>query len=251
MISVRSLSKSYGSVPVLKGLNCDIQRGKITGLAGPNACGKTTLVKSILGLVIPDAGEITIGGRPSTDFGYRELIGYMPQHAEFPGNLNPLELFQLISALRQGKPRRQSELISRFRLEPFLKKPLGTLSTGTRQKVSAVAALMFNPPVLILDEPTAGFDPVSCLRFKELLLEAVAEGVSVLIVSHIMPELEQLVDDLIFLLDGRPLFRGPVEKLLEQTAATGLETGIVKLMTGEGAEAVESKNGAFGEAEGR
>lgn len=229
MISISSLTKSYGRQKVLDALNLEIGEGRVTGLAGPNACGKTTLIKSILGLVRPDVGMITVKGKPLADESYRAALGYMPQNADFPGNLTANELFKLLIALRGAPATRQSELVERFGLGNFLLKPLGTLSAGTKQKVSAVAALMFEPPILILDEPTAGFDPVACVKFKELILETAAQGTTVLIVSHIMPELEQLIDDLIFLLDGRILFSGEVERLSAETGTHGLEAGIVSL----------------------
>lgn len=229
MISVRSVSKAYGAVPVLKSLSCEFRRGVITGLAGPNACGKTTLIKTILGLVRPDAGEILVAGASAALVSCRERIGYMPQQAEFPRNLTARELCAMISAVRGRPLSRFDEFVERYHLAPYLLKPLGQLSTGTRQKISAVVALGADPEVLILDEPTAGFDPVACVTFKELLLESVANGTTVVLVSHIIPELEQLVDDLVFLLDGRVLFAGEVSALATRTGAVGLESALVKL----------------------
>ncbi len=231
MISVRAISKAYRTLPVLRSLSCEFRRGVITGLAGPNACGKTTLIKAMLGLVRPDAGEIFIGGAPVSAVSCRERIGYMPQQAEFPRNLTARELCAMISALRGRPLTRFDELVERFHLAPFLEKPLGQLSTGTRQKISAVVALGVQPEVLILDEPTAGFDPLACVTFKALLLDAVAQGATVVLVSHIIPELEQLIGDLVFLLDGRVLFAGEVSALAAETGVPGLEAGLVKLLS--------------------
>ncbi len=234
MIEINGLTKSFGDLAVLRGLTGTVRTGCITGLAGPNACGKTTLVKSILGLVVPDGGSISLDGHLVNSVDYRRRIGYMPQQAEFPRNLTPTELFKLLTTLRRQDPVRLTELVERFKLAPFLRKPFGNLSAGTRQKFSAVAALCYDPTVLILDEPTAGFDPVACVIFKELLYDAVASGMTILIVSHIISELEQLVDDLIFILDGRILFSGKAESLNQLTNSTSLEQGIVKLLSSGG-----------------
>lgn len=231
MLRVENLNKSYGSFRVLRDLSFAVNQGSIVGLAGPNACGKTTLIKSILGLVIPDSGRIYVGDLPVTrGYSYRENIGYMQQNAEFPANLRPIELFKLLQSLRRSRPTELGNLLSVFGLEPFLQKPFSTLSAGTRQKIAAVAALMFSPPLLILDEPTAGLDPVSCAHLKKLLLQAANKGTTILIVSHIMSELEQLVSDLVFILEGSILFSGDVSSLREKTNTQTLEAGIVHLL---------------------
>ena len=231
MIRVENLSKSYGAIRVLQNISFAIRPGVITGLAGPNACGKTTLIKSILGLVMPNAGKIILGNTPITkDFRYRERIGYMQQNAEFPANLRPTELFRMLSALRGQRNARLAELIDTFELGTSLQKPFATLSAGTRQKVAAISALLFQPELLILDEPTAGLDPLSSARLKHLLLKAAKEGTTVLMVSHIMPELEQMISDLVFLLDGQILFTGEVGTLRNETSALSLEGGIVTLL---------------------
>lgn len=231
MIEVRGLSKSYGSTPVLRSLSFCVQPGRITGLLGPNACGKTTLIKSMLGLVVPDSGDISFNGESVRgQCKYRQHIGYMPQNPDFPANLSPRELFSLLHSLRDTPPIRRDELIERFGLGAFLTKPFGTLSAGTRQKVSAVAAMMFQPPILILDEPTAGLDPVASVLFKDLLRELSGEDVTILIVSHIILELERLVDDILFLLDGELLFGGTVDELHKRSHSTDLEASLLELL---------------------
>ena len=231
MLRVENLNKSYGAVRVLHDLSFDVNQGSIAGLAGPNACGKTTLIKSILGLVIPDSGKIYVGDfLVNQGYAYRENIGYMQQNAEFPANLRPRELFRLLQTLRKKKSNQLEELVSVFGLESFLQKPFATLSAGTRQKIAAVAALMFSPPLLILDEPTAGLDPVSCAQLKKLLLRTAENGTTILLVSHIMSELEQLVSDLVFILEGSILFSGDVSSLRAKTNTQTLEAGIVHLL---------------------
>ncbi len=231
MIEVKHLGKSFGNLSVLRGLDAHIKKGSITGLAGPNACGKTTLIKILLGLVVPDHGEILLDGKPiKKGSDYRRFIGYMPQNADFPANLTGRELFKMLQDLRQEKSTNLEDLIQLFELENFVHKPFNTLSGGTKQKIAATTAFMFNAPILILDEPTVGLDPVAALRLKDLVIRSSQQNKTVLLVSHIMSEVEQLVSHVIFLLEGQAVFSGDVENLRVQTGTTSLEKGIVKLL---------------------
>ncbi|MCC6955055.1 MAG: ABC transporter ATP-binding protein [Deltaproteobacteria bacterium] len=232
MIAIRSLVKYFGNRTVLRSVNCEFAPGRVVGIAGPNACGKSTLMKSILGLVIPDKGEIEVSGISARMDSARGEIGYMPQHASYPARLTPRELFELVAALRRKNPTRREELIDRFAVRSFLDSPCGTLSVGTRQKISAIAALMCEPPILILDEPTASFDPVAAYTFKQLVREESKRGSTILIVSHIVSELEQLIDDLVFMLEGRVLFQGSFDALSNLAGTSDLELAIIQLMQG-------------------
>ena len=173
MIEVKNLFKSFGKNLVLNNINIKIDQSKITIIAGPNSSGKTTLIKSILGLVNIDKGDIFVNeenNRNSTI--YREKIGYMPQIGRYPDNQSIRDVLDMIKDLRGIKQiDKEDELISIFGLEEHITKKMSTLSGGTRQKVSAVLALMFEPDILILDEPTTGLDPVSASKIKEIIIE--------------------------------------------------------------------------------
>jgi Cu-processing system ATP-binding protein len=230
-VVVSDLRKRFGRHEVLRGLDLTIHPGRVTAVVGPNAAGKTTLIKTILGLVRADRGGgsvevdgIPVNGGPA----YRERIGYMPQAARFPEHLTGREVIRFLMDLRGGKTELDEELIERFRLEPSLDKPVRTLSGGTRQKLNAVVACLFRPSLLILDEPTAGLDPVSAGILKDKVLRAPAAGVTVLLTSHIMSEVEELAQDLVFLLEGTIAFQGTVEALLAQTGETRLERAIAR-----------------------
>lgn len=230
-VVVSGLRKRFGRQEVLRGLDLTIGPGRITAIVGPNAAGKTTLIKTILGLVRPDRGGgtvevdgITVNGSPA----YRERIGYMPQAARFPEHLTGREIIRLLIDLRGGKPELDEELIEPFRLEPFLNKPVRTLSGGTRQKLNAVVACLFRPSLLILDEPTAGLDPVAAGLLKDKLLRAPAEGTTVLLTTHIMSEVEELAQDIVFLAEGSVAFQGTVEALLAETGQARLERAIAR-----------------------
>ena len=237
MITINGLTKRFGALDVLCGLDLEILPGRVTAVVGPNGAGKTTLIKVVLGLTRPDSGRVLMDGESiGQDPAYRARIGYMPQIARFPENLTGAELIAMLEALRgpEAGPdgaRRDRELIERFRLAPHLHKPLRTLSGGTRQKVNAVLAFLFDPDLLILDEPTSGLDPVASGVLKEKVRSARQAGKTVIVTSHVMSELEELSDDIAFLLDGRVRFAGSVHDLKLHTRQLSLERAIAQMMT--------------------
>ena len=231
-IEIRGLEKSYGKNRVLKGIDLDINSGEITAILGPNASGKTTLLKCILGLVIPSRGEIKVKGKNvSEGYDYKRFIGYMPQEPSFPENLTPEELIGLISNIRGAYPKESIERLAElFRVKDFFRKQIRSLSGGTKQKVSAIIALAFNPDILILDEPTVGLDPVSSSKLKEEITGKKKEGKTVLLTSHIMSEVEELADRVVLLIEGSMKIDSSVQKLKEETGESKLERAIAKLM---------------------
>ncbi len=231
MIEIQNLKKSFGDLQVLKGLNVTIPKGQATGIVGPNGAGKTTLIKTILGLVKPDSGILEVNGtRLNGDWLYRRDIGYMPQVARYPENMRVYELLNFIKGLRDQDAVYEHELIEQFNLQSELEKPLRTLSGGNRQKVGAILAMMFNPDILFFDEPTAGLDPRSSHKFKLRVKKEKEAGKTIFITSHIMSELEQLVDHVIFILDGNIRYYGSMSQLLELSQEERLEAAIARLM---------------------
>ncbi len=232
MIVLDGLRKAYGNRLVLDGVSLSPLPGRITALAGPNGSGKTTLIKLLLGLARPDAGRILIDGEPIDVAGrYRARIGYAPQAPRFPDNLAIGEIFAMLKALRPGAATDEA-LIDAFGLRAEWETAAGVLSGGWRQKVSIAAATLFAPDVLVLDEPTAGLDPISSGLLKAHLRHERQRGRTILITSHILSELEELSDDVAFLSDGRLRFGGPVAALLEETGARRLEPAIAALLRG-------------------
>ena len=236
MINISGLTKNYGTLSVLKGVDLDLESGKISALIGPNGAGKSTMLKCLLGLVHPDNGEILFDGKPVIgENDYRARIGYMPQVAAFPGNLSGNDVMQLLKDIRPAGIPTDTSLIRDFSLEEEMQKPIKTLSGGNKQKVNAVMTFLFSPDLLIFDEPTAGLDPVSSQVFKRKVLQAKSAGKTIILTSHVMSELEELSDNILFLLDGKLQFSGKVETLKSQTQTQKLETAIAQIMTRESA----------------
>jgi Cu-processing system ATP-binding protein len=225
------VTKRYGRVPVLRGIDLSVKAGRVTAILGPNGAGKSTLIRVLLGLARPDDGSVTVAGTVvGDDPAYRAAIGYMPQHPHFPENLTGREVVRLLRELRGHTVPEDDELFESFALAAELDKPVRTLSGGTKQKLNAALAFMFRPRILLLDEPTAGLDPVASGVLKARILGARQAGVTVLVVSHILSELEDLVDDVIFLLEGRVEFQGSLRRLEEITGESRLEPAVARLM---------------------
>jgi Cu-processing system ATP-binding protein len=234
MITLSKIIKRYGKLEVLKGIDLKFSEGKISAIVGPNGSGKTTIIKIILGLVKPDYGKIFIDGKPlNGDFLYREKIGYMPQIASFPENLTVLEVLSMIKDLRNRNDNPEENLVQEFDLTGELTKTIKTLSGGNRQKLSAVISMMFDPDILIFDEPTAGLDPVVSNRFKEIIKQEKNKGKTIILTSHIMSEVEELADEIIFLLDGKIYYKGSLENLLFEQGEKKLEKAVAKILEGK------------------
>jgi Cu-processing system ATP-binding protein len=230
MIAIKNLQKQFGKLIVLDHINLSFSNGGIHIVLGPNGSGKTTLIKSILGIVIPNKGSIEINGKPVIGkWEYRNEISYMPQIAHFPQNLKLRELLTMIKDLRAGA-QHEEELISLFQLESHLDKKLRNLSGGTAQKVNIVITFMFDAPLIILDEPTTGLDPVALISLKQLIQQKKNEGKTILISTHIMSLVEEISDEIVFLLDGKIYFQGTVADLKKQTAQINLESAIAKVL---------------------
>ena len=227
-VRISGLFKSYGDLPVLTGLDLALRAGETTAVIGPNAAGKTTLIKCILGLVRPQSGKIEVFGRDvSKGIDYRRLLGYMPQKASFPENLTGTDVIELIRSIRPDVEAPDLSLVRRLDLEKDLRKPVRTLSGGTLQKLSAVIAFMFSPGLYILDEPTAGL--------KDHIRSVADAGNTVVLTSHVMADLEELCDRVVFLLEGRIRYDGSLDSILTLTGEPRLERAIARLLEQEAA----------------
>ena len=230
MIKVNNLCKSFDKNQVLKGVDLLIPEGNITAVLGPNGSGKTTLLKTLLGLVKPDDGGIFWQEKIAHgDYEYRKHIGYLPQIARFPENLRVRELFTMIQDIRQQSSE-LDPLLDAFKLRPLLNDKLRYLSGGTRQKINTTLTFMFDSKLFILDEPSVGLDPIAMIQLKELINRKQKEGKTILFTSHILSLVEELAQQIIFLLDGRIYFQGTVQELRKLHGEHNVERAIARLL---------------------
>lgn len=231
IIQIKQLKKSFGKLEVLKGVTCSFKKGMVVSVLGPNASGKTTLIKSILGMVIPDSGDIHFQGKSIINtFEYKKSIGYMPQIGHYPDNMKIGQLFEMMKDIRNVHSGLDTELIRTFNLVSMFNKPMRTLSGGTRQKVSAALACMFNPDVLVLDEPTAGLDPLAAEDLKEKIRQEKAKGKLILITSHIMSEVDEIADMVMYLFEGQVKFYRLLHDLKAETGEQKLGRVLTKIL---------------------
>ena len=231
MISIKKINKNFGKLSALSNVDLDLTMRKSYALVGPNGSGKTSLIKSILGLVIPSSGEITFDNKSiAKDWKYREKIGYMPQIGRYPENMTIGQLIDMMKNIRKNPADLDDSLIDQFKLYKIFDKRMHTLSGGTRQKVSAALAFLFNPPVLILDEPTAGLDPISVELLKDKILEEKGKGKLLIVSSHILSDLDDLTTDMVYIYEGKVHYNNTIQALKEDTQEKKLGKAIATMI---------------------
>nr|WP_295864905.1 ABC transporter ATP-binding protein [uncultured Chitinophaga sp.] len=231
MIRIQHLTKSFKKFRALDDINLQLERGQAISLLGPNGSGKTTLIKSILGLVIPEKGSIHINGQEiRSHWSYRSRIGYMPQIGRYPENMTIRQVLAMLREVRKDCKQYDEELIRLFDLPAIDHKLMRNLSGGTRQKVSACLAFLFSPDILVLDEPTAGLDPVASEILKDKIARERANGKLVLITSHVLSDLEDITSHVVYLQEGKLICFKTVEALKESTGQHQLNKVIAAMM---------------------
>ena len=210
-IVIENLTKSYGGQKALDGVSLEIKSGQITGLLGPNGAGKSTLMKIITGSVIPDTGSVMVNGVDvlKEPLKVQRVLGYLPEHNPQYLELYIKEYLEYVASIYKVDKSRVSQVIDMVVLGPEQHKKIGALSKGYRQRVGLAAALIPDPQILILDEPTTGLDPAQLVEIRALLRE-VAQEKTVLFSTHIMQEVVELCSSCIFLKSGR------LQRVLEQ-----------------------------------
>ena len=231
MIIANNVTKQFGKLKALDNVCTTCNKGECIALIGPNGSGKTTLIKTILGMVVPDSGLITFNNNNILhSWKYREDIGYMPQTGRYPDNMTIGQVLDMMKDIRNKQNNLDDDLIKSFSLQSIFNKRIRTLSGGTRQKVSASLAFLFDPPVLILDEPTAGLDPLASELLKDKIVAEKEKGKLVLITSHILSDLDELVTRVIYMQDGKLIFHKSIEALRRDTGEYKLSKAISRVM---------------------
>jgi Cu-processing system ATP-binding protein len=232
MILATNVTKKFGKLTALDSINLCCNKGESIALIGPNGSGKTTFIKCLLGMVVPDSGFITFNQQNiKHDWKYRSRIGYMPQIGRFPENMTIAQVIGMMKDLRKPfTTQLDEELIVEFGLDKMMNKRMRTLSGGTRQKVGACLAFIFQPEVLILDEPTAGLDPVSTEILKAKITKEKANGKLILITSHVLSDLDDIITQIIYMQDGKLKFHKSFEQLKQDTGEPQLAKAIAHVM---------------------
>ena len=232
MIEIQNLTKKFQKFTALNEVNLSFQNGHSIALIGPNGCGKTTMIKCILGLNVVEDGDILVDGKSvKEDYKYRENIGYMPQIGRYPENMTIEETIKMIKDTRKNTgDNLDTELLEAFELENIYDKKMRTLSGGTTQKVSAVLAFLFNPKVIILDEPTAGLDPLATEILKNKIIKEKNKGKLILITSHLLSELDDIITEIVFMNEGKVVVHQSVEDLKKETNTEKISDGIISIL---------------------
>ncbi|MEP6951920.1 MAG: ABC transporter ATP-binding protein [Ginsengibacter sp.] len=232
MIVTKNLTKKFGKLTALDNISVTFSKGECIALLGPNGSGKTTLIKSLLGMVVPNSGSIYFDNEPiAHKWMYRSQIGYMPQIGRYPENMTIAHMIDMMKDIRKASSKKHDEeLLSSFGLTGIMDKKMRTLSGGTTQKVSASLAFLFSPDVLVLDEPTAGLDPLSSELLKQKIIKEKQNGKLILITSHVLSELDDLITEVFYMQEGKLLFHKKLSVLKEETGEQKLSKAIAKIM---------------------
>lgn len=232
MIEIKNLTKKFDRFTALDDLNLSFTNGKSIALIGPNGCGKTTLIKCILGLNVIKTGDILVDDKSvKNDYLYRQNIGYMPQIGRYPENMTIGQTIKMIKETRKvADSDLDTELLESFELEKMYDKKMANLSGGTTQKVSAVLAFMFNPKIIILDEPTAGLDPLASEILKNKIVQEKNKGKLIIITSHLLSELDDMVSEIVFMNEGKIIVQQSVEDLMTDTNTEKISESIVTIL---------------------
>ncbi len=232
-LAVSGLSKRYGPVDALRGVDLEVDDGELVGLLGPNGAGKSTLVKIAAGLVRPTSGTAVVGGQPAGSRAARASLGYLAELFRFPGWYTAdevLELHQRLSGSTGGAAERE-RLLELVALSDAAHRRVEGMSKGMQQRLGIAQALVGEPRLLLLDEPTSALDPVGRRTVRLLLEEVRQRGVSVLLNSHLLSEVELVCDRVVILLDGEVVAAGAPAELSRPRG--------VELETDEGLRRVE------------
>ena len=232
MIEIKNLTKKFNKFTALNQVNIRFNDGHSVALIGPNGCGKTTLIKCILGLNVVEDGDILVNNESVKEhYLYRKNIGYMPQIGRYPENMTIAQTIQMIKDTRKvSENELDTELLEAFELKSIFDKKMRTLSGGTTQKVSAVLAFLFNPGIIIVDEPTAGLEPLASEILKNKNIKKKNKGKLIIITSHLLSELDDIVSEIVFMNEGKVIVHQSVEELMTERKTEKISESIISIL---------------------
>jgi ABC-2 type transport system ATP-binding protein len=215
-IALENVTKSYDSVTAVNDVTLRIREGAVVGLLGPNGAGKTSTIRMVMNILLPDAGSIRVLGKPVSDE-TRELVGYLPEERGLYPRMRVLDLIVFLAALRglseaeAGKRARQ--WLDRFELSEWAQKKVNDLSKGMQQKVQFITSVIHQPPLVILDEPFSGLDPINASTVKDIMLEMRDQGSTIVLSTHRMEQVEKMCDSICLIDKGRNVLDGDLRAI--------------------------------------
>jgi len=240
MIKFNNIWKTYSKElfvsknTALQGLSFSLKKGNILGLIGANGAGKSTSIRLLMDFIRPDKGNIQISNHQPNEFSIRKHVGYLPETASFPSNLNIINLLGFTGITcnipRKILRQRSEELLNKLDLWETRNRPLRTYSKGMQQRANFVLALINNPEILILDEPMSGLDPMGRNKIILLIQQLKQSGKTILFCSHILEDVDRLVDDILVLHKGKKLFYGTPAALTDQESKSSMAEAFVSMV---------------------
>jgi ABC-2 type transport system ATP-binding protein len=215
-IALENVTKSYDSVTAVSGVNLRVRQGAVLGLLGPNGAGKTTTIRMVMNILVPDEGTILVLGQPVSDK-TRDSVGYLPEERGLYPRMKVRALIVFFAALHglseEEADRRARQWLERFELSEWSEKKMNDLSKGMQQKVQFITAVLHRPPIVILDEPFSGLDPVNAATVKDIMLEMRDQGSTIILSTHRMEQVEKMCDSICLINHGRSVLDGDLRAI--------------------------------------
>jgi ABC-2 type transport system ATP-binding protein len=225
-IALENVTKSYDSVTAVNGVNLRVRQGAVLGLLGPNGAGKTTTIRMVMNILVPDEGTIHVLGKPVNDE-VRESIGYLPEERGLYPRMQVRKLIVFLGALHglseAEADKRAREWLDRFELGEWSEKKVNELSKGMQQKVQFIASVIHRPPLVILDEPFSGLDPVNAATVKDIMLEMRDQGSTIILSTHRMEQVEKMCDSICLINHGRNVLDGDLRAIKQSYGKNTLQ----------------------------
>jgi ABC-2 type transport system ATP-binding protein len=216
ILEIQNLCKRYGDHVAVDDISFSVPRGSVFGLLGPNGAGKTTTIRMIMRIIAIDSGTVLLDGKPVDDDS-RRIIGYLPEERGLYKKMKVLEHLVYLGTIRGIRPgeakKRSAAWLEKFNLDEWATHKVEDLSKGMQQKIQLIGTILHRPPLLILDEPFSGLDPINTRELKNLMLQMAAEGVTIVLSTHVLPQVDELCSDICLINRARPILLGSLDSI--------------------------------------